>query len=172
MLTLAIALCAMAHGSAQAPKARPDFSGTWMFDDAATSAVATVERKGGPIFGESFVARQDARTLTFDITIAKGAAPVTAVYALDGTATTTVSPPQTNGGAPIIVTATAKWLGEKLLIESKSQQPGGRGPDAPKVVNVVSTRTIWLDNDGRLVIDRDGTPKPVVPSTRSVYKKQ
>jgi hypothetical protein len=37
---------------------------------------------------------------------------------------------------------------------------------------VVSIRTIWLDEKGRLVIDRDGTPAPVVPSTRSVYKKQ
>jgi hypothetical protein len=158
--------------NAQAPKPHPDFSGTWVFDDAATGAVATVERKGGPIFGESFVATQTAKTLSFDITILKGAAPVKASYALDGTETQNVSPPQTAGGAPIIVKAATKWSGDKLLIESHSEQPGGPGPNAPKVVQVISIRTIWLDEKGRLVIDRDGTPAPVVPSTRSVYRKQ
>ena len=169
---LSIASMTANRSFAQTPKPRPNFSGTWVFDEPATGAVATVERKGSAIFGESFVAAADATTLTLDITIARGTPPVKAVYALDGTATNNVSPPQMPGGAPIIVTATAKWVGDKLVIESKSQQPGGRGPDAPKVVDVVSTRTMWLDKNGNLVIDRDGTPKPVVPSTRSVYKKQ
>lgn len=157
---------------AQTPPAHPDFSGIWVFDEPATGAVATVERKGSLIFGEWFTARQNAKFLTLEITVAKGAAPVQAVYALDGSTTQNASPPQTPGGAPIIVSASAKWVGEKLVIESRSQQPGGPGKDDPKVVDVVSRRTIWLDKEGRLVIDRDGTPKPVVPSTRSVYKRQ
>ena len=158
---------------AQTPRPHPNFSGTWTFDEPATGEVATAQRKGSAIFGESFVATADAKTLTLDITIAKGTPPVTAVYALDGTATNNVSPPQMPGGAPIIVTATAKWVGDKLVIESKSQQPGGRGSNAPKVVDVVSTRTMWIDSTGqRMVIDRDGTPPQVVPSTRSVYHKQ
>jgi hypothetical protein len=160
------------HVFAQTPKAHPDFSGVWLFDEPATGAVATVERKGSQIFGEWFSIRQDAKFLTLEITIAKGMAPVQAVYALDGSETQNSSPPQTPGGAPIIVKATAKWVGAKLVIESRSQQPGGPGKNDPKVVDVVSTRTIWLDRNGKLVIDRDGTPKPVVPSTRSVYKKQ
>lgn len=163
---------AQAQTQAQTPKPHPDFSGTWVYDDPATLAVATVERKGGPIFGDSFVVTQTAKTLTFDITIIKGAAPVKASYALDGTETKNVSPPQTPGGAPIVVSAATKWSGDKLLIESHSEQPGGQVKDAPKVVQVISIRTIWLDEKGRLVIDRDGTPAPVVPSTRSVYKKQ
>jgi len=169
---LGIALfAATVHAQAPKPTAHPDFSGTWVFDEPATGAAATVARKGLNIFGESFVAKQDTKTLTFEITVAKGVAPVQAVYALDGTATNNVSPPQTPGAPPIIVTATAKWIGSKLVIKSKSQQPGGRA-NAPTVVNVVSTRTIWFDKQGRLVIDRDGTPKQVVASTRSVYKKQ
>ena len=173
MVGLAIASMSTLFANAQTPKTHPNFSGTWTFDEPATGEVATVQRKGSAIFGESFVATADAKTLTLDITIAKGTPPVTAVYALDGTATKNVSPPQMPGGAPIIVTATAKWLGDKLVIESKSQQPGGRGPDAPKVVDVVSTRTMWIDSTGqRMVIDRDGTPPQVVPSTRSVYHKQ
>jgi hypothetical protein len=172
MLTLAIVACTIADGLAQAPKARPDFSGTWLFDEAATGAVATVEHKGFMIFGEWFTIRQNDKFLTLEITIAKGIPPVTAVYALDGSATQNVSPPQVTGGEPIIVTAKARWVGQKLLVESRSQQPGGPGKNDPKVVDVVSTRTFYLDKEGRLVVDREGTPKPVVASTRSVYKKQ
>jgi hypothetical protein len=167
-----IASLAPAQVYAQTPKPHPDFSGTWLFDEAATGAVATVERKGFMIFGEWFTIRQNDKFLTMEITIAKGIPPVPAVYALDGSATQNVSPPQTPGGAPIIVTAKAKWVGRKLVVESKSQQPGGPGKDDPKVVDVVSTRAFWLDEEGRLVIDREGTPKPIVPTTRSVYKKQ
>lgn len=172
LLSLVVALCATASGWAQTPKTRPDFSGVWVFDEPATGAVATVERKGSAIFGEWFTVRQDAKFMTFEITVAKGMAPVQAVYALDGTATQNASPPQMPGAAPIIVTAKAKWVGDKFVVESRSQQPGGPGKDDPKVVDVVSTRTFSLDKEGRLVIDRDGTPKPVVASTRSVYKKQ
>jgi hypothetical protein len=172
MSTLAIVACTIAMGWAQAPKAHPDFAGVWLFDEPATGEVATVERKGSAIFGEWFSVRQDAKFLTFEITIAKGMAPVQAVYALDGSETQNTSPPQAPGGAPIIVTAAARWVGEKLVVESRSQQPGGTGKGDPKVINIVSRRTIWLDKNGKLVIDRDGTPKPLVPTTRSVYKKQ
>jgi hypothetical protein len=172
MFTLAIVACTIADGHAQAPKAHPDFSGIWMFDEAATGAVATVERKGFMIFGEWFTIRQNDKFMTLEITIAKGVPTVQAVYALDGSATQNVSPPQTPGADPIVVTARAKWVGKKLLVESKSQQPGGPGKNDPKVVDVVSTRTFSFDKDGRLVVDRDGTPKPIVPSTRSVYKRQ
>lgn len=170
-----LAICAVAPVPlrAQAPKPRPNFSGTWVFDADATDAVASPGRNGTNIFGALFVARQNDTTLTFDITVAPNVPVVQASYALDGTPMKNVSPPQTPGAAPIVVTATAKWDADRLIIESRSQQPGGRGRGAPAVVDVVSTRTIWLDGTGqRLVIDRDGTPKQVVPSTRSVYVKK
>ena len=157
---------------AQQPK-RPDFSGTWTFDPEATDTAASPTRAGTAIFGASFVLRQTDKAVTFDITVSPNTPAVQATYALDGTPTRNVSPPQFQGAAPIVVTATAKWDDDRLIIESKSQQPGGRGRGAPAVVDVVSTRTIWLDSTGqRLVIDRDGTPKQVVPSTRSVYSKK
>lgn len=171
--TLSIAALATPVTRAQTPKPRPDFSGTWIYDAAATDAVATPDRAATAIFGLSFVARQDAKALAFDITVAPNTPVVQASYSLDGTPTKNVSPPQTIGAAPIVVTATAKWIDDKLTIESRSQQPGGRGRGAPAVVDVVSTRTIWLDSTGqRLVIDRDGTPKQVVASTRSVYVRK
>lgn len=158
---------------AQTPTPRPDFSGSWAFDAEATDAAASPNRTSTAIFGASFVTRQTDKTLTFDITVAPNTPVVQASYALDGTPIKNVSPPQTPGAAPIVVTATAKWDDDKLIIESKSQQPGGRGAGAPAVVDVVSTRTIWLDSTGRrLVIDRDGTPKQVVASTRSVYVRK
>ena len=170
--TLLIAGLSTPIANAQQPK-RPDFSGTWTFDPDATTSAASATRIGTNIFGASFVARQNDKTLTFDITVAPNTPVVQASYALDGTPMKNVSPPQTPGAAPIVVTATAKWDEDKLIIESRSQQPGGRGRGAPAVVDVVSTRTIWLDGTGqRLIIDRDGTPKPVVPSTRSVYVKK
>ena len=172
-LALTIALLPIAHGHASVQPKRPDFSGTWVFDPDATDAAASSERQGTNIFGASFVAHQDAKTLTFDITVAPNTPVVRASYALDGTPTKNVSPPQRPGAAPIVVTATAKWIDDTLTIESRSQQPGGRGRGAPAAVAAVAARTIWLDSTGqRLVIDREGTPKQVVPSTRSVYSRK
>ena len=163
----------IAHGQAPVPPKRPDFSGTWVFDADATDAAASAERQGTNIFGASFVAHQNDKTLTFDITVAPNTPVVRASYALDGTLTKNVSPPQRPGDAPIVVTAKARWVDDTLTIESRSQQPGGRGRGAPAVVEVVSTRTIWLDGTGqRIVIDREGTPKQVVPTTRSVYARK
>lgn len=161
-----IALLPAAQLTAQPAKARPDFSGIWVYDPEATQSAATATHMANNIFGESFVVHQDATSITLDITIAQGVAPVKAVYALDGKATKNVSPPQTPGAAPIVVTATARWEDDVLVIDSKSEQPGGRGAAA---ISVLSTRRIWLAGNGRLVIDREGTPKTVVPSTRSVY---
>ena len=168
---LAVALSMTVPGHAQEPRPRPDFSGTWVFDQEGTDGAATPTRVATNIFGASFVAHQDAKTLTFDITVAAGTV-VKASYALDGTETKNVSPPQVPGAEPIVVTAKSKWVGDQLLIESRSQQPAtGYGGEA-MVIDVVSTRTIWLGATGKLVIDRDGTPKQVVQSTRSVYKRQ
>ena len=166
---MAIANVPGATVHAQQPKPRANFSGTWVFDADATQSAATAQRPGSNIFGESFVARQDANSLTLDITIAAGLPPVKATYGLDGKETKNASPPPAPGAAPIVVTATAKWDDDMLIVESKSQQPGSRG--APAVVDIVSTRKMWLSN-GRLVIDRDGTPKNLVPSTRSVYSRK
>lgn len=77
------------------------------------------------------------------------------------------SPPNLPGGAPIDVNSRSKWDNNRLIITSTSQSPGANGP-----VIVASTRTMWLDEQGRLVIERTGTPRELVPSSRSVYRKQ
>lgn len=147
------------------PPASTDFSGTWVFDQTATAENAIFAKmQPGPIFGDSFVAEQSATTLT--LRISAGTLQVVAVYALDGSASRNTSPPAIQNTQPIEVTSHAKWHAGRLIITSNSQSPSANGP-----VVVDSTRTMWLDAAGRLVIERTGTPKTMVPSSRSVYKK-
>ena len=169
---VAIASLPTASVRAQTTAARPNFSGTWVWDPQATDAASSPIRMGTNIFGASFVAHQDEKMLTLDITIAQNAPVVKASYALDGSATRNVSPPSMPGADPIVVTAVAKWVGDMLTIESRSQQPAANASGQTMMIDVISTRTMRLDSEGRLVIDRDGTPKQVVPSTRSVYVKK
>ena len=161
---LGLALLTIA-AAAQTP-AKPDFSGTWAFDQAATLENARVaQMQGGPIFGDAFIAAQTAAALTLNISA--GTLRVTAVYALDGSASKNASPASAPGAATIEVTSRARWDADHLVITSNSQSPGPAGP-----VTVESTRTMWLDANGRLVIERTGTPREMVPASRSVYSKQ
>lgn len=164
LITSGLLLFSMAV-SAQA-RAIPDFSGTWVFDHTATLENAIlVKMQAGPIFGDSFVAEQSRTALT--LKISAGTLQVIAVYALDGSASRNTSPPAIQNAQPIDVTSHAKWDAGRLIITSNSQSPSANGP-----VVVDSIRTMWLDTAGRLVIERTGTPKTMVPSSRSVYKKQ
>jgi len=158
-------LVLMTSAYAQTP-VRADFSGTWTFDAEATTASAqTAKMTPGPIFGDQFVAEQNAAVLT--LKIAAGTLRVTAVYSLDGAVSRNLSPASGPGASPIEVTSRAHWEYDRLVITSHSESPDATGPMA-----VDSTRTMWIDNTGRLVIERTGTPAALVPSSRSVYAKQ
>jgi hypothetical protein len=155
--------------------AHPNFSGTWTYDPQATlesiRAVGAAEFANPTnIFGDSFVAVQTDAQLSMKITV--GPMAVTAVYKLDGTESRNASPPGTPDGAPIIVTSTAKWEGTHLLIASTSQSEGSGRGSVNGMITVRSTRQVFLDDKGRLVIDRTGTPRTVVPNSRSVYVKK
>ena len=167
-LTLSVALGVVTAALAVSAQgtARPDFSGTWQFDAAATAADAkAANMAAGPIFGDSFVAEQTPAALT--LKIAAGTLRVTAVYALDGSVSTNLSPGEAPNAPDIVVTSRATWDDRRLIITSSSQSPGKTEP-----IFVDSIRTMWLDANGRLVIQRTGTPAGVVPSSRSVYSKQ
>jgi hypothetical protein len=156
-----LAVSAMAQGNG--PR---DFNGTWLFDQDATIASARAGKmQPGPIFGDGFNAVQTDTTLTLHITA--GTLNVTATYALDGSESRNVSPPSAPGAPPINIVSTAKWDGNRLNVTSMSQSPGPNGP-----IDVKSVRTMWLDAQGRLVIERTGTPTTIVPSSRSVYQRQ
>jgi len=163
LMMLGVGVCLLAGSIVADGRALPNFSGTWVFDTDATVASTAGDKVvlSGPIFGDLFIAEQTVQALT--LRIAAGPLRVTAVYKLDGSASKNESP----GNPPIEVTSRARWDGERLVVASHSESPGATGP-----VAVDSTRTIWLNDKGQLVIDRSGTPKDMVPSSRSVYRKQ
>lgn len=161
-MTLALGLCLLTGSVSAHRAALPNLTGTWVFDAAATStAIADDKVSGSPIFGDLFFAEQTAATLT--LRIAAGPLRVTAIYALDGSPSKNTSP----GNPPIEVTSRSHWDGDRLVVASHSESPGPSGPIA-----VDSTRTIWIDAKGHMVIERKGTPPEMVPTSRGVYRKQ
>ncbi len=162
-LTLSVGMLAQ---GAKPAAAKPNFSGNWVFDPDATKANAdAVKMNGLALFTEKFVGEQDDKTFTMKVDL--GPMIVTAVYNLDGSVSKNMSPPAVAGAAPIEVTAYAKWEGATLAITSTSVSPSANGP-----VEVKSTRKLWLDRQGRLVIERTGTPAGSVMSSRSVYTRK
>lgn len=158
--------CVVSAQSAKPSATKPNFGGTWVFDADATKASADAAKMNGlPLFADTFVAEQDAKAFTMKVDL--GQMVVTAIYNLDGSTSKNMSPPSVPGGAPIEVTSRARWNGAKLVVTSSSSSPGANGP-----VEVKSTRTLWFDAKGRLVIERFGTPRNMVPTSRSVYKKK
>ena len=155
--------------SAQVPKAaalKPNFAGTWIFDAEATKANADAAKMNGlALFMEQFVAEHDAKAFVMKVDL--GQMLVTATYKLDGSTSRNMSPPGTPGAAPIEVTSNATWDGGTLVITSTSSSPSAKGP-----VEVKSTRKLWLDERGRMVVERFGTPTNMVAPSRSVYTRK
>jgi hypothetical protein len=171
VLALAAVVTLGADQATPARASRPDFSGTWILDvDATRAAAQQRDINGTGIFGETFVAAQDAARLSLQITA--GPVFVSASYALDGTTSHNTSPPNTPDGKPIDVRSTARWDGARLLVDSESQSPG-QGPGAVNgLITVKSTRVMYFEAEGaRLVIERTGTPTTVLPPSISVYKR-
>ncbi len=161
-MTVLSVLCACAAGATA--QDRPDFSGKWAADRArSTRTGADGVVRMALMLGSEFTARQDATTLTLQIT--SGSVQVTAVYRLDGSESTNMSPGDA-GHPAVAVVSRAAWNGARLVIRSTSTaQSDG------KTLMIESVRTIFLDTDGTLVIDRTGTPASEVPETRSVYRR-
>jgi hypothetical protein len=156
---LIVSLC-LAHplGEHQAKQA-PDFSGTWTFDQARSMEPGPDGRIVlAPMLGEAFVALQTPSALTLRISIQGDT--VVAVYDLTGAESENVSP------GDIKVKSRAKWEGERLVIESSSA-----GENAGRPITIRTTRVLWLDTSGDLIIERTGTPASEVTPSRSVYRK-
>ena len=162
MATVVLALAVCVAGFTVRPasaQAKPDFSGTWTFDQAKSA-------QPGPdgkivvaaMLGDECVVKQDATTLSLAIKFGGGL--VNAAYKLDGSESRNMSPSPA-GEVPVI--SHASWDGGKLVILSTSTQADG--------VTVATRRVLWIDADGSLIIDRTGTPASVVTPSRSVYRK-
>jgi hypothetical protein len=160
-----VAIIVLALIGVSCAKAKPSFAGQWNIDIEATKASATEAKMDGlALFMEHFSAEQDAKTFSMKVDL--GPMVVNAIYNLDGSVSKNMSPSGTSGQPPIEVVSNAKWDGDVLVVTSTSASPTATGP-----VEVKSTRKLWLDAAGRLVIERTGTPETLVRSSRSVYAK-
>lgn len=142
-----------------APQATTDFSGTWTFDQAKTL-------KPGPdgkivlaaMLGDQVVVQQDATSITLRITVQGDM--VVAVYDLTGAESRNISP----GDVPVM--SRASWKGDRLIIESSSE-----GEEQGRPVTIRTTRVLWVDKAGDLIVERTGTPSSAVTPSRSVYRR-
>ena len=124
---------------------KPDFSGTWTPDPAASTPPpggGGGQRAGGP--GGAMTVKQTADTLSVERQGRQGA--VTSAYKLDGSETEIAMGQMT-------AKASAKWDGNKLVITTKSE----RGEQ---------TQT-WSLEGGTLTIERTGGQG----ASKTVYKK-
>ena len=158
---LLIALSLLLPAPSLAAQTRPDFSGAWEFDREKTMKQppsADGRLVIAAMLGDEFVASQDTRAL--HLTIKAMGQTVNVTYNLDGTESRNISP----GDIPVV--SRASWEGNTLVILSTSASA-----EKGKTVTIETRRTIWLDKDGSLVIDRTGTPASEVQPSRSIYKR-
>lgn len=157
MRVVLISILMIAGSWLQAP-AKPDFSGRWTLDARRSTSTPS-----GPaaMFGSSFVAKQDAKTLTLDITFPGGS--LQAVYLLDGSDSRNTMPGP--AGDEVIVSR-ASWDGSRLVIVTKSTELQNDQP-----VPLETRRVIWIGADGSITLERTGTPVELVPPTTSVYRR-
>lgn len=158
-LVAAVLLSLPIHAASQGP---PNFAGDWKLvtDRSSQRVNATTVVSVFGLLGESFTARQDAKTLTLVITVAGLGRTVTAVYNLDGSETRNLNP--VGGGQPDEpIFSRATWDADRLIIQT-------RGTTLVNGKPTESRRVLWIDAQGLLTIERtsDGAA-----TTRSVYQR-
>jgi hypothetical protein len=134
---------------------KPDFSGTWTLDRAASGMDAAGGGGGGRGggrggLGQGATVKQTADALTIERTV--GENKVVTTYKLDGTESKNTM--MGRGGQQMESTSTAKWDGAKLVINTKTDM-GGQAFE--------STQT-WTVDGSRLTVETTnarGTQKMV-----------
>ena len=155
MRTILVALVILASGFEQ--QATPNFSGEWVLakDRSSETRNSTTVITVSGLLGEKFTATQNPKTLELVITVPGLAAPVRAVYNLDGSESRNINPPD----EPIF--STVSWSESRLVIKT-------RGTALVNGKPLETIRTIWIDNEGLLNIERASAGQT---TTRSVYRK-
>src|SRR5262245_40851568 len=116
-----VLLSSIAAWHPQQPAPKPDFSGTWKLDPAASTVAAPPGTTDGPgprvsaALLEPIVITQNTETLS--ITQTPGDAPFTFTYRLDGS--TSKLPWPSGPGQTVEATAVAKWDGDRLRIATQ-----------------------------------------------------
>jgi len=154
---LALLVLLLTPAAAQAPT---DFAGTWTLDAEKTMKPGPDGRiVMAPMLGERVVVSQDATSIKMRITVQGNV--VAATYDLTGAESRNVSP------GDITVISRASWKGDRLIIESTSEST-----DQGKPITVRTTRVLWIDKAGDLIVERTGTPASAVTPSRSVYRRE
>jgi hypothetical protein len=150
------AVCAVVLTVTGYAQKKPNFSGTWVSDAAATAVAngvsAPAETKAPPANANSMVIKHTAETLTVERKGPSG--PQTFAYPLDG------KEHEITVGR-LTMKATSKWDGDKLAIEIT--RPLGDGQTMATTTSIYS-----LDGAGKLVLEI----KQPNGSRFNVYKKE
>jgi hypothetical protein len=162
LATIAIAAAITATAAAQA---KPDFSGTWTFDEAKSDPAPARAggggggRGGGRMGGAPATAmtiKQTPAELSMDRTTAQGAQTV--VYKLDGSEST-----NTIGMGP--ATSKAAWDGARLVITT-TQTIQGRGGEI-----TVNSKEIYSVQGPMLTIETTRTTPAGEQTRKLIYTK-
>ena len=138
---------------------KPDFSGVWTVDAAASAPAGGGGGGGRGMAPGPLSVTQKEDTLSIERTM--GGNKVTSTYKLDGTES--VNKMMGRGGAEIETKSTAKWDGNKLTITTKQAAQDGTVRE--------STQT-WSLEGGNLVIETTRTGREGAPVTAKLtYKK-
>lgn len=147
MTTVAFVVAVAASAFAQQ---KPDFSGTWTLDAAASD----MGGGGGRGMGAApMTVKQTGDTLTIERTFNDN--KIVTTYKLDGTESTNQM--MGRGGQTVEAKSVAKWDGSKLVVTTKREMGG----------NVVETTETWTVNGSTLTIESTGGRGP----SKRVYKK-
>ena len=130
---------------------KPDFSGTWTLDPAASEGGAAPGGGGGGGgrgggrgggLGQGGTVKQTADALTVERTI--GENKITSTYKLDGSESKNTM--MGRGGQSVEAVSTAKWDGQTLVITTKTDMGGGPMETTQKWAVSGSTLTIETTN--------------------------
>ena len=158
-----MAAVVLAVASVAFAQAKPDFSGTWTLDPAASGMDAAAGggggRQGGGGRGMMGPMTVKVSGSTMTIERAMGGNTVTTTYKLDGTESVNKqSMGRGENAREVELKSTAKWDGSKLVIST--QRPGQGG-------EMMTTTETWSLEGGNLVIETTGGRG----SAKRVYKK-
>lgn len=155
VLSVALALGVQAAAFAQA---RPDFSGTWRFNQGKSNPNIAGNTPNIP-FPSQIVAKQTPTDISVESTSVRQQ-PVSAVYKLDGSKVTVQAP------EGISETGEAKLDGGNLVITSR------RSFSSPAGDVVVEFKEIWSLSGNILTIEKTRVQSGDSSTSKAVYDKQ
>lgn len=156
VIVVVVCLTLVVHAAAFA-QARPDFSGTWRFNQAKSSPNIAGNTPIVP-FPSQLVVKQTATELHVDGTSVRQQ-PTSAVFKLDGSKVSVQAP------SGITETGEAKLEGSNLVITSR------RSFTSPLGETVVDFKEVWTLNGNALTIEKTRTESGDSATEKAVFDR-